>query len=142
MRAQLGEAGGGVPELGPAGEGVLDEGEPFELNTDDIDVALSSLIDVGDPVGIGPDTVGAHGSAFDRISAFTTGGKSSTFGMRWVSASDRTWAISEGSARICGAGDRISRVPAICWNRSASTNRCCAPGNTPTSCPAACASGC
>ena len=28
MRAQLGQAGHGVPELGPAGEGVLDEGEP------------------------------------------------------------------------------------------------------------------
>lgn len=39
----------------------------------DLDAAISGLISVADQVGRDPSARGAHGSAFDRISAFQTG---------------------------------------------------------------------
>ena len=39
----------------------------------DLDAAISGLISVGDDVGREASAPGAHGSAFDRISAFQTG---------------------------------------------------------------------
>jgi hypothetical protein len=52
---------------------VADSGVPFELTTRDLNVALAALIGIGDPPGLSSDTPGLHGSAFDRISAFTEG---------------------------------------------------------------------
>jgi hypothetical protein len=52
---------------------VIADGTPFPITTDDIDTALSALIQIGDAAGSDPNIRGAHGSSFDRVSAFSTG---------------------------------------------------------------------
>jgi predicted metalloprotease len=52
---------------------VVQDGTPFEIIPSDIDVALSALLSVADPVGVGATEAGAHGSGFDRVSAFAAG---------------------------------------------------------------------
>ena len=58
----------------------VDEGgsELLELEPGDVDIALSSVLEIGDPVGLDPYTPGAHGSAFDRVGAFQDGFENGT----------------------------------------------------------------
>ena len=52
---------------------VIKDGTPFEMTGSDVDVALAALIGIGDPTGLASTVKGAHGTAFDRVSAFTSG---------------------------------------------------------------------
>jgi predicted metalloprotease len=47
--------------------------DPLNLKEKDLDEALSGYLYFRDPTGTDPTTEGAHGSAFDRISAFNDG---------------------------------------------------------------------
>lgn len=49
------------------------QGDAFDVPRDDLDQALSGYLSFRDPTGTDPNAEGAHGSAFDRISAFTDG---------------------------------------------------------------------
>jgi predicted metalloprotease len=48
-------------------------GDTFHVPRDALDQALSGYLSFRDPTGTDPNAEGAHGSAFDRISAFTDG---------------------------------------------------------------------
>ncbi|HYI61081.1 MAG TPA: neutral zinc metallopeptidase [Acidimicrobiales bacterium] len=65
---------------------VIDgESEAFQADLDDLDVAIAGLIEIRDAPGSSPDDPQAHGSGFDRVSAFSDG-------------------IDEGAARCAGYG--------------------------------------
>jgi len=49
------------------------DGTDLRLSTDDIDRALSGFLDLRDPSGTDGGQDGAHGNAFDRVSAFQDG---------------------------------------------------------------------
>ncbi len=47
--------------------------ETFEADLDELDVAIAGLIEIRDAPGSSPDDPQAHGSGFDRVSAFSDG---------------------------------------------------------------------
>lgn len=66
---------------------VIDGGsEDFQADIDELDLALAGLLDIRDAPGSSPDDPSAHGSGFDRASAFSDG-------------------LSEGAERCAAFGD-------------------------------------
>lgn len=47
--------------------------ESFEADVDELDLAIAGLIEIRDAPGSSPDDPQAHGSGFDRVSAFSNG---------------------------------------------------------------------
>lgn len=69
--------------------------EHLRMNTDQLDAALASLVSFRDPLGTAAGDRGAHGNAFDRVSAFQDGFQRGPKLCSEITAENRQFTLQE-----------------------------------------------